>query len=372
MGVLRKLFVSFNNLKTLPENIGQCHALQKLRLIQNQLEVLPFGFLDLWQQNGGMLEELLVTRNPLKLPSLTSFEMGGIDLAMRLLSECAEEFTITETPMPQLDGEGIVGGGGEGDGATGEGAVDPDKIDVNANDTTGGNKQQHGTLNRGMTTATVGMDSINASERLQLRADGTRGRLTMTAAEAYARKRSQSLGIGLTSTNKEMLLSGGGGGGGGTQHNLGAPDGGKMLQTKPSVAASNLGGTAPEVSTQIYRAPAKQDLEAKMLARTPTTNVLGGVDVKREQEKAQQKLLDATLHYFFSGMENRMTEIRQMENTLLLAKKKMGLQLAQANAKEKLSEGSALPTTAKAELQAIIDSTVATYHGKIPVADLDL
>lgn len=98
---LRKLFCSFCGLEELPESLGFCSKLEKVRLVQNRLEVLPFSMLRLWQNkppgarlaekkptpNPGNLEELLLNRNPLKLPSLTSFEMGGLDLGFSMLQE---------------------------------------------------------------------------------------------------------------------------------------------------------------------------------------------------------------------------------------------------------------------------------------------
>lgn len=89
---LQKLFVSFNELKELPEHIGACTELQKIRIVANQIRELPPSILDLWKlkNENGKLDELLVDRNPLVMPSITSFEMGGersIDQAFHLFQE---------------------------------------------------------------------------------------------------------------------------------------------------------------------------------------------------------------------------------------------------------------------------------------------
>lgn len=88
---LRKLFASYNNLTALPDKIGQCQRLEKLRLVHNHISHLPVSILNIWKAKGGRLEELLVEGNPLIQPSLTAFEMGGLDRAMRLFNEWVRE-----------------------------------------------------------------------------------------------------------------------------------------------------------------------------------------------------------------------------------------------------------------------------------------
>lgn len=98
---LEKLFVSFNELTKLPANIGNSAKLHKLRITSNQVQVLPVSMLRLWkrpdrpEKDNGKLEELLVDRNPLQIPSITAFEMdagrAGMDRAFRLLEEFKKE-----------------------------------------------------------------------------------------------------------------------------------------------------------------------------------------------------------------------------------------------------------------------------------------
>eukprot|EP00930_Biecheleria_cincta_P055665 TRINITY_DN41965_c0_g1_i1.p1 TRINITY_DN41965_c0_g1~~TRINITY_DN41965_c0_g1_i1.p1 ORF type:complete len:974 (+),score=213.50 TRINITY_DN41965_c0_g1_i1:110-3031(+) len=101
---LEKLFVSFNELTKLPANIGNSKKLRKLRITSNEVKMLPVSMLKLWKRpdradndkDNGHLEELLVDRNPLQVPSITAFEMdagrAGMDRAFRLL----EEYKIEE------------------------------------------------------------------------------------------------------------------------------------------------------------------------------------------------------------------------------------------------------------------------------------
>ncbi|CAE7662001.1 Lrrc8d, partial [Symbiodinium pilosum] len=92
---LKKLFLSFNELSALPENIGTSKELEKLRITSNQIKRLPYSILKLWKKEGGKLEELLVDRNPLQVPSITAFEMEagmvGMDRAFHLLQESKME-----------------------------------------------------------------------------------------------------------------------------------------------------------------------------------------------------------------------------------------------------------------------------------------
>lgn len=94
---LRKLFLSFNELVTLPEDIGISEKLEKLRITSNQIKRLPYSILKLWKNATppGQLEELLVDRNPLLVPTITAFEMesgtGGMNRAFELLQEHQKE-----------------------------------------------------------------------------------------------------------------------------------------------------------------------------------------------------------------------------------------------------------------------------------------
>ncbi|CAE7569066.1 lrrc39 [Symbiodinium natans] len=97
---LKKLFLSFNELSALPTNIGTSKELEKLRITSNQIKKLPYSILKLWKKEGGKLEELLVDRNPLQVPSITAFEMeagmGGMDRAFHLLQESKLEQELAE------------------------------------------------------------------------------------------------------------------------------------------------------------------------------------------------------------------------------------------------------------------------------------
>lgn len=88
---LRKLFVSFNLLHELPESIGDCRRLEKLRVVSNYIRNMPLTIINLWQDMGGCLEEFLVDRNPLVHPSITAFEMGGLQQAMKLFKEYKDD-----------------------------------------------------------------------------------------------------------------------------------------------------------------------------------------------------------------------------------------------------------------------------------------
>eukprot|EP00930_Biecheleria_cincta_P046471 TRINITY_DN32050_c0_g1_i1.p1 TRINITY_DN32050_c0_g1~~TRINITY_DN32050_c0_g1_i1.p1 ORF type:complete len:1053 (-),score=195.73 TRINITY_DN32050_c0_g1_i1:246-3404(-) len=84
---LRKLFASYNQLSELPTSIGGCKLLEKIRLVSNQIHYMPYSLLELWQAKGGCLDELLVEGNPLIQPSITAFQMGGLERALRLFGE---------------------------------------------------------------------------------------------------------------------------------------------------------------------------------------------------------------------------------------------------------------------------------------------
>eukprot|EP00928_Gymnodinium_smaydae_P079152 TRINITY_DN63150_c0_g1_i1.p1 TRINITY_DN63150_c0_g1~~TRINITY_DN63150_c0_g1_i1.p1 ORF type:complete len:970 (+),score=266.95 TRINITY_DN63150_c0_g1_i1:435-3344(+) len=93
---LQRLFVSFNQLAELPANIGTCSDLTKLRIISNQIREFPSSILQLWKKRDGKLEELLPDRNPLVMPSITTFEMAasnelGIDQAFHLFEQHLED-----------------------------------------------------------------------------------------------------------------------------------------------------------------------------------------------------------------------------------------------------------------------------------------
>mmetsp|Transcript_7096 Transcript_7096/g.15284 ORF Transcript_7096/g.15284 Transcript_7096/m.15284 type:complete len:987 (-) Transcript_7096:113-3073(-) len=87
---LRKLFVSYNRLTQLPEKIGKCRKLEKLRFVANHVRFLPDSAIELWKDRGGRLQECLANDNPLIQPSITAFEMGGLDQAFRLFHEWLE------------------------------------------------------------------------------------------------------------------------------------------------------------------------------------------------------------------------------------------------------------------------------------------
>eukprot|EP00928_Gymnodinium_smaydae_P010306 TRINITY_DN13872_c0_g1_i1.p1 TRINITY_DN13872_c0_g1~~TRINITY_DN13872_c0_g1_i1.p1 ORF type:complete len:983 (-),score=246.39 TRINITY_DN13872_c0_g1_i1:58-3006(-) len=84
---LRKLFVAYNRLTYLPETIGLCSNLEKLRFGHNRIRFMPDSAVLLWKRRGGCLEEMLVDENPLIQPSITAFQMGGLDQAFQLFDE---------------------------------------------------------------------------------------------------------------------------------------------------------------------------------------------------------------------------------------------------------------------------------------------
>lgn len=88
---LRKLFASYNQLSELPASIGGCKLLEKIRLVSNQIQYMPHSLLELWSARGGCLDELLVEGNPLIQPSITAFQMGGLERALRLFGEWVRE-----------------------------------------------------------------------------------------------------------------------------------------------------------------------------------------------------------------------------------------------------------------------------------------
>jgi len=88
---LRKLFASYNNLGELPQNIGDCRLLEKIRLVGNHIAYMPHSLLNLWSEKGGYLDELNVEGNPLMQPSITAFQMGGLNRALRLFGEHVRE-----------------------------------------------------------------------------------------------------------------------------------------------------------------------------------------------------------------------------------------------------------------------------------------
>jgi len=104
---LRKLTASYNNLTSLPESIGECVLLEKIRVVNNHITVMPYSLLQLWKQKGGALEELLVDGNPLVQPSITAFQMGGLDQALRLFGEwiSSQEAADSNAEIPVEDEE---------------------------------------------------------------------------------------------------------------------------------------------------------------------------------------------------------------------------------------------------------------------------
>lgn len=95
---LRKLTASYNALTQLPESIGDCQLLEKIRVVNNHITVMPHSLLKLWKRKGGVLEELLVDGNPLIQPSITAFQMGGLDQALRLFGEWIDSHKVEESP----------------------------------------------------------------------------------------------------------------------------------------------------------------------------------------------------------------------------------------------------------------------------------
>jgi len=95
---LRKLFVNSNFLNEIPEKIGGCREMEKLWVSDNNLRYLPQSLIPLWHtqepepgQLQGVLEEIMVDDNPLVVPSVTAFSMGGADQMFRLFKEFVVE-----------------------------------------------------------------------------------------------------------------------------------------------------------------------------------------------------------------------------------------------------------------------------------------
>lgn len=117
---LRKLYASSNQLTHLPHWIGECKTLEKIRVSSNKLRELPANFLKLehWQDNpanDGLLEELMVDGNPLVVPSITAFEMGGLKQMFRLFREYVRkeeerkrEALFQEGALAVIPEEGLV------------------------------------------------------------------------------------------------------------------------------------------------------------------------------------------------------------------------------------------------------------------------
>lgn len=80
---LEKLFMSFNAIVELPEGIGDCTKLEKIRMTNNLVRRLPDNLLNLRKT----LQEFQVEKNPLVIPSITAFEMGGLENLFKLLDE---------------------------------------------------------------------------------------------------------------------------------------------------------------------------------------------------------------------------------------------------------------------------------------------
>jgi Leucine-rich repeat (LRR) protein len=85
---LRRLFVSYNLLADLPSDIGRCRNLETLRIAGNQIRELPPSIIKLWPGygKGGKLVDFQVEENPLVHPSITAFQMGGIDAAFEMFN----------------------------------------------------------------------------------------------------------------------------------------------------------------------------------------------------------------------------------------------------------------------------------------------
>jgi hypothetical protein len=91
---LRRLGVSYNRLSELPKHIGRYKSLESIRMASNMIRVLPDSMLKLWPgyRQGGRLFELQVEENPLIQPSITAFQMGGMDAAF----EQFEKWVLTK------------------------------------------------------------------------------------------------------------------------------------------------------------------------------------------------------------------------------------------------------------------------------------
>merc|ERR1719247_3278525 len=104
------LFLNTNKLTELPETIGSYKegkdswksSLEKLWLSDNCLRYLPETIIDLWKGEGGCLEEIMVDDNPLVVPSVTAFQMGGPDQMFRLFKEHRDERKRREQEMLAL------------------------------------------------------------------------------------------------------------------------------------------------------------------------------------------------------------------------------------------------------------------------------
>lgn len=121
---LEKLFMSFNQLVELPENIGECKALEKIRMTNCSVRRLPLSVLALWKDRSGMpqgppwfgpasgnIVEFDVTGNPLVVPSITGFEMGGVEQLFKLLDDYVRHQAERRDKMPALTD--AAGGAGQ-------------------------------------------------------------------------------------------------------------------------------------------------------------------------------------------------------------------------------------------------------------------
>ncbi|CAD7960046.1 unnamed protein product [Amoebophrya sp. A120] len=282
---LRKLFLSFNNLTSLPSGLGGCVQLEKLRLVQNQLEKLPFSILKIKDN----LNEVLVDRNPLKMPSLTSFKMGGLTMAWRLLAEEQENVEKAKKKQKQEEEMAAIGltFGDDGD----------------QQDSGGGMK--------------------NAIKDA-----------TAAAADPATAGASSS----------------------GSKENAGAT----TASSKEGGSASASGGGAPGPSGGAAAEPS-------------TSKVTTSPSSTKHHPKAKSNSI--TDRYYFLGVEDRVAEIRQMENTLLLQKKKAGIDIVQKEAKQRLEDPASKDNLSEEErehLMFLSTCDVSTYTEKIAVAEVDL
>lgn len=102
---LRKLFLSYNAIVAMPENIGNCQKLTKLRVTANLIRMMPRSAIKLWKRRGGMLEEMLIDGNPLLQPSITAYEMHGLDQCFVLFAEWINNEDAKETALEELQQE---------------------------------------------------------------------------------------------------------------------------------------------------------------------------------------------------------------------------------------------------------------------------
>lgn len=100
---LRKLFLSYNNLTSLPETIGSCTRLEKLRVSSNYIQYMPKSIVKLWQQKEGRLDEFLVDGNPLVQPSITAFQMGGLNTGFKLFEEWIMEMEEERQKLKEIE-----------------------------------------------------------------------------------------------------------------------------------------------------------------------------------------------------------------------------------------------------------------------------